>query len=76
MARKEHSFLTICLNKSGNKKRTSRSFLVLFSVIGSFNTESSLTYLIPVFVVLCLNINENIDQMHKSIFFSFPFIEI
>ena len=51
-------FSAIWLNKNDNKKRTSRSFSVLFSVMGS-----SLTYF-PVFVVPYLEIVENIDQMH------------
>ena len=55
-------FWTIRLNKNDNKKRNSRSVPILFSVI-----ESSLTYF-SVFVVLYLEIVENIDQMHKNTF--------
>ena len=46
--KKTSNFSTICLNKSGNKKRTSRSFSILFSVMGSLE--------ITVFVVLYLKL--------------------
>ena len=64
-----HDFSTICLNKSGNKKRTSENFSILFSVM------ASLTYFL-VFVVLYLKLNENIYQMHESTFLSYLFIEM
>ena len=56
-----HTFLTICLDKSGNKKRTSKSFSISVSSYRKLR-DSSLTN-IPVFVVLCLKIVENIDQI-------------
>ena len=64
-------FSTICLNKNDNKKRTSGSFSILFSVMGSLK-DSSLTYF-PVFVVLYLEIVGNIDQMHKNTFSYYQF---
>ena len=62
-------FSTIWLNKNDNKIRTSRSFSILFSVMGSLEIHSSLIYS-PGSVVLCLEIAENIGQMLKS---TFPF---
>ena len=57
-------FSTMGLNKSSNKNRTRRGFSILFSVMRSFSGRS-LTYF-PVFVVLCLKLFDNIDQMSKK----------
>ena len=67
-------FSTIWLNKNDNKKRTSRSFSILFLVMESLKIVLQCTFL--VFVVLYLEIVENIDQMHKSTFSYYQLIEM
>ena len=59
-------FSTLGLNKSSNKNRT-RSFSILFSVIGKLR-GSSLTYFSG-FLVLYLKLFENIDLMSKKHYF-------
>ena len=59
-------FSTICLNKNDNKKRTSRTFFNSVFGYGELK-DSTLTYF-PGLAVLCLEIVENIGQMHKSTF--------
>ena len=66
--KRTHSFLTICLNKIGNRKRTSKNFSILIAVMGSL--KIALLQSFPVSVVLCLEKIENIDRMNESTFFS------
>ena len=71
MAKKKSHFSTIWLNKN-DKKKTVGVFNSVFSY-GKVR-DSSLTYF-SVFVVLYLEIVENIDKMHTSTFSYYQLIE-
>ena len=67
------NFSTIFINKSGNKKPVG----VFQSVFSIGSLEIALYHIFfPVFVVLHLEIIENIDQLHENTFFSSSFIEM
>ena len=67
-------FSMIWLNKSNNEKRTSKSLLNSVFSYSKLRRLACLTYF-PRFVVFCLEIVENIDQMHKSNFSYYKSIE-
>ena len=71
--KRTHKIPTIHLNKKDNKNRTSRSFSILFSDLGS--SETAFQHIFG-FLVLFREIFENIDQMHENLFFSCSFSEI
>ena len=59
------------LNQNDNKIQTSRSFSILFSVMGSLESLESLEFFLtyfPIFLVLYQEIVQNIDQMYKILF--------
>ena len=58
----------IWLNKNDNKKQTSRSFSILFSVMESLEIVMGILRYFTIFVVFYLEIVENIDQLYKVLF--------
>ena len=65
-----HDFSTVCLNKSGNKKQTSGSLLILFSVMASLDQNENIdqmhenTFLSSMFIEM--NLMTSSIQSHDT----------